>query len=182
VPGRPRPLRVGSFEVGPAGGRVGMTPCPGKTPPYPWGFLWSRDLDADIAAIRDWGADVVVTLVEDHELALLGVPELRAAVEAAGMRWRHAPIPDMHPPDTRFEEAWPALAAELKEVLRAGGRVVVHCRAGLGRTGLVAALLAMEFGDTAAEAIARVRGVRWSMIETPAQRRYVERYVPVTPQ
>lgn len=177
---RTHPLRVDSFAVGAFGGRVGMASCPGKQGRDVWGGHWSRDLTADVTALRDWGADVVVTLVDERELDLLKVPTLGDAIRAAGMEWRHAPIPDLHPPDERFEALWPGLVAELSEVLQAGGRVVVHCRAGLGRAGMVAALLAVELGDTPAQAIRRVRATRRGVIETPAQRRYVATYRPLT--
>lgn len=158
-----------------------MTSCPGKRGRDLWGRRWSRDLAADVAVLRDWGADVVVTLVEDHELELLHVPTLGEAIRAAGMQWRHAPIPDMHVPDARFEEIWPGLAAELADVVARGGRVVLHCRAGLGRAGMVAALLAIDLGDTPGEALHRVRSARHGVIQTPGQRRYVARYRPAEP-
>jgi deazaflavin-dependent oxidoreductase (nitroreductase family) len=157
-----------------------MASCPGKQGRDLWGGHWSRDLATDVAALKDWGADVVVTLVEDHELELLKVPQLGQAVQASGMEWRHAPIPDMHAPDERFEALWPTLAAELTEILGRGGRVVVHCRAGLGRTGVVAALLAIELGDIPAQAIRRVRATRRRVIETPGQKRYVTAYRPAS--
>jgi hypothetical protein len=34
---------------------------------------------ADLAAIRDWGATTLVTLIEDHEFDLLKVPALGRA-------------------------------------------------------------------------------------------------------
>jgi protein-tyrosine phosphatase len=76
--------------------------------------------------------------------------------------------PGHAPPDERFEALWPALVAELKETLDRGGRVAVHCRAGLGRTGVVAALLAIVFGDTPGQAIRRVRATRRGSSRRPA--------------
>ena len=52
--------------------------------------------------------------------------------------------------------------------------MLVHCKGGLGRAGLVSARLLVEAGHSPCEAIALVRSVRPGAIETAAQARYVE--------
>ena len=100
-------------------------------------------------AIRDWGASAVVTLIEEHEFAMLGVQALPDAFREAGIEWHHLPVTDVHAPDQRFEIRWGYAGARLRERLRAGERVLVHCRGGLGRAGSVAARLLVEFGADA---------------------------------
>ena len=62
--------------VAPGGGLIGMTFCPGKIQPGGLSGNWRRDLTTDLDAIRDWGAVVVVTLMEAHELARYRVAAL----------------------------------------------------------------------------------------------------------
>jgi ADP-ribosyl-[dinitrogen reductase] hydrolase len=82
-------------------------------------------------------------------------------------------------PDERFERAWPELWLKLNERLGSGGRVVVHCRGGLGRAGTVAALMLIECGESPERAIGRVRAVRPGAIETAEQERWVRHGAPV---
>ena len=79
-------------------GVIGLTLCPGKKDP---GRDWDRDLDIDLTVIEQWGAEVVITLVEPHELELLHVLSLPNAVARHGMRWVHLPIHDVSTPDHR---------------------------------------------------------------------------------
>jgi ADP-ribosyl-[dinitrogen reductase] hydrolase len=58
---------------------------------------------------------------------------------------------------------------------------ITHCRGGLGRAGLVAALLLIETGLEAEAAIRAVRAARPGAIETAAQERYVRAYSPSPP-
>ncbi len=51
--------------------------------------------------------------------------------------------------------------------------VLLHCRGGLGRTGVVAARLLMEFGVPVKDAVRTVRAARPGTIETSAQERYL---------
>ena len=99
------PLHIATLEPGPGLGRIGLTLCPGKRQPHAFTGAWERDLAADLAAIEQWGAAVVVTLVEPHELASLGVADLGARVRAHHLDWIHLPIIDVSAPDARNTNA-----------------------------------------------------------------------------
>jgi hypothetical protein len=75
----------------------------------------------------------------------------------------------------------------IDEALRAGDGVFLHCRAGIGRTGVVAGCLLVEQGFTPAEALALVQRKYRAMTksalaphspETAEQRAFIERWVP----
>ncbi len=146
-------------------GWIGMLPCPGRGAP--------GALARDMAAIRGVGARHLLTLLPDDELARLGVPGLGAAAAAAGLAWHQAPLTDFAAPGPAWEAAWAAIAPALHACLDAGGGVAVHCRAGLGRTGTVAARLLAERGLPPAAAVAAVRRARPGAIETPGQLAWV---------
>ena len=165
------PLRIAALPVG--GGLVGVTLCPGKQGDSVFGAGWARDLATDLAAIREWGASALVSLIEDHEFEMLGVEALPLALRAAGLEWHHLPVQDVHAPSPEFETRWVYAGARLRERLRLGERVLVHCRGGLGRAGSVAARLQVEFGATPVDAISQVRAVRPGAIETREQEQWV---------
>lgn len=117
------------------------------------------------------GVAALVSLLPAAEAARLGcdLAALRRACAARGILFGHAPIADFGVPGAVFEAAWSERARALSERLRAGCGVAVHCRAGLGRSGLVAARLLVELGLAPEEAIDRVRAARPGAIETALQ-------------
>lgn len=167
------PLQIATVSAGDGLGRVGLTFCPGKRQLHAMTGAWDRCLDTDMAAIAGWGAAVVVTLVEEHELHALGVADMGAVVRRHGMAWLHLPIVDVSVPTDAFEHVWRAVGPGLRDHLRAGRGVLVHCKGGLGRAGLVAARLLVDIGWRPAEAIAAVRDVRPGAVQTLAQEHYV---------
>jgi ADP-ribosyl-[dinitrogen reductase] hydrolase len=172
------PLRIDVVTVPGTGGLIGMTICPGTDEYAGLGIPsgpWKRDLDLDLQVIRDWQAQALVTLIEDFEFELLSIPELPEKVRELGIRWLHLPIVDVWIPDKMFEEEWETAREELRQILREGGRIVLHCRGGLGRTGLVAARLLVELSIAPHEAIHRVRAARPGGIQTREQEEYVRR-------
>jgi ADP-ribosyl-[dinitrogen reductase] hydrolase len=165
-------LRVDVLAV-PGGGFIGMTHLPGRRHVDDGGRRWERDLEADLDAIESWGATTVVTLVESREFQLYGVPDFVAALRRRRFAWLHLPIADMAIPGAGFAAAWDREGAGVLARIAAGERILVHCAGGLGRTGMVAARILVEFGAEPAAAIAMVRAVRPGAIETPAQERFV---------
>lgn len=148
-----------------------MTACPGRplvAEPEPAG-----QLETDLSAIRDWGAGILVTLVEERELRWLGLQHLGETAEGVGLLWFHMPIADFHAPDAAFEQAWGQHGAFIRRHLIEGGRLVLHCLAGLGRTGTVAARILVELGYVPEEAVSEVRRARPGTIQSDAQLDYV---------
>lgn len=156
----------------PCGGVVGMTIFPGKIQHATSGYF-QRDLNQDLDLIKDWGAAAVVTLIPQSELNTLQVGNLGAAVEERDMLWLHLPITEAAVPDTHFERDWLYSGLRLRQLLRMGKRILIHCRGGLGRTGLLTARLLVELGLPSQEAVAQVRQARPGAIQTAAQERYV---------
>lgn len=142
-------------------GRIGLTLGPGKRD-----GRWQRDLDADLTRLREvFHADLLVSLMEPDERRALGMEALPERAAAAGLELRQLPIPDGSVPASRAELV--ALVTEILAAAAAGKNVVVHCRGGLGRTGLVVAVCLRASGvEHAVEAVRRVRPLA---VETEAQ-------------
>ncbi|WP_246176406.1 cyclin-dependent kinase inhibitor 3 family protein [Rhodovulum strictum] len=174
------PLQIAEVRTDPAHGRIGITFCPGKQDRAAATGAWARDLDLDLDAIAAWGARMVLTLVEPAELAALKVPDLGAEVRRRGLDWRHLPIADYSVPGPEFEVGWQDHGRDIRALIRAGGNVLVHCKGGLGRAGMIAARLLVELGTEPDAAIRAVRRARPGAIETPSQLALVRRTRAVT--
>ncbi|MBV5330283.1 MAG: cyclin-dependent kinase inhibitor 3 family protein [Chlorobium sp.] len=167
------PLRIDTIVLPGNHGHIGMTFCPGKKDHGYSGTAWDRNLGTDLDAIADWGADAVVTLMEEFEMQMLGVPALPSLLEGRYIEWHHLPIRDVDIPDHHFEERWLESGQRIKSILSGGGKILIHCRGGIGRTGTIAAKLLVEFGFKPSDAVALVRRTRPGTIETKAQEQYV---------
>lgn len=167
------PLQIASVTFPSGNGLIGMTLCPGKKDKYSINGPWERDLQTDLTVVQEWGAQALVSLMEEHEFDLLGVPEMGRMASELGLTWFHLPIPDVQPPGGQFKALWPNTGTALHQILDAGGRIVVHCRGGLGRTGVVAAQLLVERGMAIKEAIRVVREARPGAIQTSGQEKYL---------
>ncbi|HWR10770.1 MAG TPA: hypothetical protein VN445_03010 [Rectinemataceae bacterium] len=172
------PLHIDEVGIPHGSGIVGMTSCPGKKHRSTARGTWDGDLASDLATIRAWGAEILVSLIEPRECEARDIEGARASMPGAFLRLQ-LPIPDGSTPDAAWESSWEREAPAIRSVLRRGGRVCVHCMGGLGRTGLVAARLLVEFGMRPEEAILAVRGARPGSIETAAQEEYVRALLPI---
>lgn len=173
------PLQIAEVRASPSHGRIGITFCPGKHDKWAVTGAWARDLGADLDVITTWGARLVLTLVEPAELTALKVPQLGAEVQARGMEWRHLPIADYSVPTEAAELLWQTQGCEIRALLRGGADVLVHCKGGLGRAGMMSARLLVELGMEPDQAIRKVRSARQGAIETPAQLALVRQTQPI---
>ena len=173
------PLLIAEVPAGRGMGRIGLTFCPGKKQSGAMSGAWDRDLDCDLDAVANWGAAAVVSLIEEHEIATLAVAPLGEKVAMRHMAWFHLPIADVSVPGPHFEARWESDGPALRDLLRAGFDVLVHCKGGLGRAGTIAARLLVELGWEPAAAISAVRKMRPGAIETSAQLTHVQGIRPV---
>jgi protein-tyrosine phosphatase len=161
----------------PNGGRLGLGCCPGhRLSLTPLGLIRQPEsIKDDLRLIAAWKPHAMLSLMEEHELTQAGAPAQLLAEELAGhkVEWLHLPICDMMAPDDRFETAWVDAWPRLDRKFKEGGRVFIHCYAGLGRTGTVASLILMHYGLGAREAIRQVREARPGSIQSFVQEHYL---------
>jgi len=153
-------------------GRLGMTIAPGKKD-LPG--AWDRDLERDLARLKsEYRTRLLVPLVEEHELRFLEIPDLLERAKAHGIDTEWFPIRDVSVPTSA--EALVPVVERILGALREGHTVVVHCRGGLGRSGVVVACCLVALGTDAECAMAAVRAARTGAIEVPSQEAFVRKF------
>jgi protein-tyrosine phosphatase len=152
-------------------GRIGMTIAPGKQHNGMY-VPWQRDLEKDLIRLRKhYGTDLLVSLIEAQELEQLQIPDLFERIQLHEMQSRWFPIQDFGTPTSIS-----GLIELVKLILAAvkhGETVVIHCKGGLGRSGLVVAACLVALGYSPEEAFAQIRQARPGSVETAEQEAYV---------
>ncbi|QRM54920.1 protein-tyrosine phosphatase family protein [Sinorhizobium sp. BG8] len=142
-----------------SGGRIGISRIPGRSGAY----------DADLRTIRDWGADVVVSMTDTFEMEARGCSDLGLRLASMGIGWFHLPVRDLGGPSGSNASSWPTISDSLHALLDRGGAVLVHCHGGHGRSGMVALRLLVERGEEPQAALRRIRLVRPGAVQSEAQ-------------
>ena len=141
------------------GGILALTAMPGG----------DGDYRADLDHIQAWAPAIVLTLATPVEMFAAGAHELGGNLRERAMRWVHLPIDDFGTPDAGFDARWPDVSSEILRVLSGSGRVLLHCKAGRGRSGMAALRLMIEAGEAPDEALERLRRTQPAAVETDAQ-------------
>jgi protein-tyrosine phosphatase len=154
-------------------------PWPGKfaLAARPRGGEW---LDDEIQSWQREGVGSVFSLLTPEEEIALDITAEASTVRTHGLRFYSLPILDREVPKSEIQLSqalW-----RLDSELEAGCNVVIHCRQGVGRTGLVAACLLVMNGmqpETAVQRLTIARGV--PIPETQEQRRWIDQYAKKFP-
>lgn len=132
-------------------------------------------LPGEVRALREAGVDVVVSLLTREEARELGLTDEGRLCEAAGMRFQPFPIADRQVPRSMSQAG--RLIGELHQELLAGARVVIHCRAGIGRAAVIAASVLVAAGIPPAEALRLTAEARGCLVpDTEEQAAWVESF------
>jgi protein-tyrosine phosphatase len=134
-------------------------------------------LQGEIDAWKSAGIHSIVSLLTPEEEQDLDLSNEANEVRRQGLAFSSLPIPDRQVPESEAKVR--ELIEDVNRRLLAGRNVLIHCRQGVGRSGLLAACLLVRNGmspGAAVESISSTRGV--AVPETPEQRAWIERYAP----
>lgn len=130
-------------------------------------------LDDEINGWRKAGLDVVVSLLEKDEAAQFELDHEGDVAESKGVRFVSFPIPDRGVPASTREAL--SLFSTISAALEAGKNVAVHCRQGIGRSGLIAAGVLLTSGMGVDKALELVGAARGEVVpETQAQLQWIK--------
>jgi protein-tyrosine phosphatase len=131
-------------------------------------------LDDEASAWRQADLDLIVSLLDNEEAGQLDLLDEHRAAEVHALSFISFPISDRGVPAS-LEEAL-SLIEEITAQLEAGKNVAIHCRQGIGRSGLIASGVLIASGTSPEQAMQIVSSARGIPVpETTGQRRWTER-------
>lgn len=136
-------------------------------------------LAGDIAEWRAAGVDAVISLIDSVEERELALEEEPLFCRTYGIEYVSFPIKDRSVPAS--PDAVASLVDWVVSDLRRGLGVVIHCRLGIGRSGVIMACVLHALGhqpDTLFPILSSARGL--PVPDTPAQADWVRRFTKAT--
>ena len=114
-------------------------------------------LKEDIAYYASVGVGQIISLIEPDETAELGLQGEEQICQAQGLSFLSFPIPDYGLPE---RDGFVALADAARHDIEQGAKIAVHCRAGIGRSGMLSCTILAPWLGGVEQAIAHVSAAR----------------------
>jgi protein-tyrosine phosphatase len=152
--------------------KIGISHCPGKLS----GKIGSSmQLHLDLKSLKKQGVYCIVTLVDDSEIVDLGIKNFSDSISKFNFRHYREIIKDRSIPSVDQSDNIKALLKNIRNQISLEKNVLVHCNAGLGRSGLIAALLVKTIG-VFPDSISHIRRYRPGAIETKEQEGFINMF------
>jgi|SRR5215510_9488487 len=134
--------------------------------PRPRGGDWLED---EVRSLRDSHINIVVSLLEQSEIEELCLEDEEGICEKYGITYLNYPIADRGVP--KSEEDALNFSHILIGFLAEGKNLVIHCRQGIGRSSIIAAMVKILRGDMAETVFEKIGSARGcSVPDTQEQR------------
>ncbi len=125
-------------------------------------------LEMDVAGWKTSGVDLIVSLLECEEVSELALQREAELCRASGIEFVSFPISDRGVPDLLPTSA---LARSIADGIAKGRSIAIHCRAGIGRSSIVAACVIICLGIEAVEALTMIRAARGVIVPDSEEQR-----------
>ncbi|WP_283709477.1 tyrosine-protein phosphatase [Pseudoalteromonas prydzensis] len=133
------------------GAKLIFTPCPGSK---------EASLEESVLTLKQAGTSMLLTLMYDHEIAENNIEQLPTICAEHNIAWLQLPILDDEAPAQEFEAQWALHKDAIINAINNQQTIVVHCKGGTGRTGLVIALILLAYGCPSASIVEQVQLIR----------------------
>ena len=152
--------------------KIGISHCPGKLS----GKIGSSmQLHSDLKSLKKQKVHCIVTLADDSEIVDLGIKNFSDSISKFNFRHYREIIKDRSIPSVDQSDNIKALLKNIRNQISLEKNVLVHCNAGLGRSGLIAALLVKTIG-VFPDSISHIRRYRPGAIETKEQEGFINMF------
>ena len=152
--------------------KIGISHCPGKLSAK---IGSSMQLHSDLKSLKKQRVYCIVTLVDDSEIVDLGIKNFTNSISKFNFRHYCEIIKDRSIPSVDQSDNIKALLKNIRNQISLEKNVLVHCNAGLGRSGLIAALLVKTMG-VFPDSISHIRRYRPGAIETKEQEDFINMF------
>jgi protein-tyrosine phosphatase len=152
-------------------GKVGITIAPGANHEH-GNVIWQRDLKIDMARLKtEMQANVLISLVEDFEFENLQITKLPEIADEFEIKLLRYPLVDAETP--KNFDTMNLITKTIQQNFEAGNTIIIHCLAGLGRSGMVAACWLVTRGFSGQEAINHIQTFRKNSLFLECQQRFI---------
>lgn len=131
--------------------------------------VWHRPKFRAIPYLKEAGCSHVVTLLSEKE----GGQEIGKIVRSSGMEWIWLPLSGGLPPEGSAKSMLLAALSPLSEILDRGGSMLIHCSAGIHRSGMLTYALLRRRGFSELEALNMISQMR-QVTATGLERVHIE--------